>query len=44
VPDGLITRLSPAPYGYRYGVVDGDVVRYDSKTRLVVDAIRALVH
>jgi hypothetical protein len=44
VPDGLVTRLSPAPDGYSYGVVDGDVVRYDTKTRLVVDAIRALVH
>jgi hypothetical protein len=44
VPDGLVQRLSPAPYGYRYGMVDGDVVRYDPTTRLVVDAIRALVH
>jgi hypothetical protein len=44
VPDGLVTRLSPAPYGYSYGIVDGDVVRYDTKTRLIVDAIRALVH
>ena len=44
VPSDLLTRLSPAPYGYSYGVIDGDVVRYDTKTRLIVDAINALMH
>jgi hypothetical protein len=44
VPGDLLPRLSPAPYGYSYGVVDGDVVRYDTKTRLIVDAINALMH
>ena len=44
VPDDLLTRLSPAPYGYNYGVIDGDVVRYDTTTRLIVDAINALIH
>jgi hypothetical protein len=44
VPEPLAVRLGPAPAGYAYGVVDGDVVRYDAKSRLIVDAIRALVH
>jgi hypothetical protein len=43
VPSGLLQLLTPAPTGYRYGLVDGDVVRYDSKTRLIVDAIQALL-
>jgi hypothetical protein len=42
VPDGLAGRLGGAPRGYRYGVVDGDVVKYNAASRLVVDAIRAL--
>jgi hypothetical protein len=42
VPDGLSLRLGRAPRGYRYGVVDGDVLKYDAASRLVVDAIRAL--
>jgi hypothetical protein len=44
VPGDLLPRQSPAPYGYSYGVVDGDVVRYNTKTRLIVDAINALIH
>jgi hypothetical protein len=44
VPDVLVRRLSHPRYGYRYGVVDGDIIQYDPKTRLVYDAIRALVH
>ena len=43
VPAPLFRQLSPVPSGYRYGLVDGDVIRYDSTTRLVVDAIRALL-
>jgi hypothetical protein len=43
VPSGLLQLLTPAPTGYRYGLVDGDVVRYDSKSRLIVDAIQALL-
>jgi hypothetical protein len=43
VPAPLYQRLSPVPAGYQYGLVDGDLVRYDTKTRLVVDAIRALL-
>ena len=44
MPDGLARRLSHSRYGYRYGIVDGDVIQYDPKTRLVYDAIRALTH
>lgn len=44
VPSTLLQLLSPAPTGYGYGLVDGDVVRYDSKTRLIVDAIQALIN
>jgi hypothetical protein len=44
VPEPLAVRLGAAPAGYAYGVVDGDVVRYDAKSRLIVDAIRALTH
>ena len=44
VPAPLYQRLSPAPVGYQYGFVDGDLVRYDTKTRLVVDAVRALLN
>jgi len=44
VPVELEHRLSHPRYGYRYGVVDGDIVTYDPKTRLVYDAIRALTH
>lgn len=44
VPVELSRHLGRSRYGYRYGVVDGDIVQYDPKTRLVYDAIRALVH
>ena len=44
VPFELQRRLSRPRYGYRYGMVDGDIVQYDPKTRLVYDAIRALTH
>jgi hypothetical protein len=43
VPSSLLQLLTPVSTGYRYGLVDGDVVRYDSKTRLIVDAIQALL-
>jgi hypothetical protein len=44
VPVELQRRLSRPRYGYRYGMVDGDIVQYDPKSRLVYDAIRAIVH
>jgi hypothetical protein len=38
-----VTRFGPAPTGYEYGIVDGDVLRLAIGTRLVVDAIQAFV-
>jgi len=43
LPPALVTRLGPAPAGYQYADVDGDVVRLAVGTRLVVDAIRAIL-
>ena len=43
-PTILVQRLTPAPVGYQYAVVDGDVVMLGTATRLVVDAIRHLVN
>lgn len=37
VPSGL--RLSPAPAGYRYAYVDGDILLIDAVSRLVADVI-----
>jgi hypothetical protein len=44
LPPVLVTRLGPAPHGYEYAVVDGDVVKLAVGTRLVVDAITALLN
>jgi hypothetical protein len=44
VPQVLVTRLGPAPAGYEYVVVDGDVLKLAVGTRLVVDAIDAFLH
>jgi len=43
-PHDLLIQLSPAPSGYKYGVVDGDLVKLALGTLLVVDAIDGLVH
>jgi Ni/Co efflux regulator RcnB len=43
-PTILVQRLTPVPVGYRYVVVDGDVLLLNSASRLVVDAIRHLVN
>jgi hypothetical protein len=43
-PRELVVRLSPAPSGYKYVVVDGDLVKLALGTLLVVDAIDGLVH
>lgn len=42
VPVVLLPRLSPCPPGYRYGMVDGDLVKLAVGTLLVVDAIDGL--
>lgn len=44
LPPRLVTRLGPVPAGYQYVVVDGDVVKLAVGTRLVVDAIGALLN
>src|SRR5438876_2622737 len=43
LPPVLVTRLGPPPAGYEYAVVDGDVVKLAVGTRLVVDAINAIL-
>ena len=43
VPAELRVRIGPVPDGYRYGVVDGDLVKLAVGTLLVVDAIQGLV-
>ena len=43
LPPVLVTRLGRAPAGYEYGVVDGDVLRLARGTRLVADAIQAII-
>ena len=44
VPVALLPRLAPCPPGYRYGMVDGDLVKLAVGTMLVVDAINGLTH
>jgi hypothetical protein len=43
LPPVLVTRLGPAPTGYEYVMVDGDVLRLAVGTRLVADAIQAII-
>jgi hypothetical protein len=43
VPQALEMRIGPAPSGYVYGMVDGDVVKLAVGTLLVVDAVNSLV-
>lgn len=43
VPAEITVRIGAAPDGYRYGVVDGDLVKLAVGTLLVVDAIQGLV-
>jgi hypothetical protein len=43
VPVGLSVRIGPAPSGYRYGMLDGDLVKLAVGSLLVVDAIEGLV-
>ena len=42
VPVVLLPRLAPCPPGYRYGMIDGDLVKLAVGTMLVVDAIEGL--
>ena len=43
LPVELPVRIGSAPPGYRYGIVDGDLVKLAGGTMLVVDAIEGLV-
>ncbi len=43
VPKEIEVRLGPPPSGYRYGILDGDLVKLAIGTALVVDAIDGLV-
>ena len=43
VPSGLAAQIGPAPAGYRYGILDGDLVKLALGTMLVVDAIDGFV-
>ena len=43
LPMELSVRIGPAPAGYRYGILDGDLVKLAVGTMLVVDAIQGLV-
>ena len=43
VPPVLLARLDPVPAGYEYAVLDGDLVKLAVGTRLVIDAISAMV-
>jgi len=44
LPRDLDLRLGPPPRGYRYAIVDGDLVKLVVGTLLVVDAIDGLVN
>lgn len=43
LPNDLIVRIGPQPSGYRYGMVDGDVILISLTTRQVVDIIDAFI-
>lgn len=43
LPVELSIRIGTAPAGYRYGILDGDLVKLAVGTLLVVDAIEGLV-
>lgn len=42
-PRDILDRLGPAPRGYQYAMVDGDLLKLAAGTLLVVDAIEALL-
>ena len=43
LPPVLVTRLGPLPVGYEYVEVDGDILKLAVGTRLVADAIEAII-
>ena len=44
IPSALAILLGAPPAGYRYGILDGDVVKLAIGTALVVDAIEGLAN
>ncbi|WP_397410279.1 RcnB family protein [Polaromonas sp.] len=42
VPQTVIAQLPPAPYGYRYTRIDGDIVLVQQQNNLIVDIIQGL--
>ena len=43
VPQPVIVQLPPAPYGYRYARIGGDIVLVQQQNNLVVDIIQGLL-
>jgi len=43
LPRDLATRIGPVPSGYRYGMVDGDMIILAIPTRVVVDFIEGYI-
>ncbi len=44
VPQPVIGYLAPAPYGYRYVRIGGDIVLVQTQNNLIVDVIHALLN
>ena len=43
VPQPIIRQLPPAPYGYRYARIGGDLVLVQQQSNLIVDIIQSLL-
>ena len=43
LPPDVSVRIGAAPAGYRYGLLDGDLIKLAVGTMLVVDAIEGFV-
>ncbi len=43
VPQQVIVQLPPAPYGYRYTRIGGDIVLVQQQNNLIVDIIQGLL-
>lgn len=43
VPQQVIVQLPPAPYGYRYSRIGGDIVLVQQQNNLIVDIIQGLL-
>lgn len=43
VPQPVIMQLQPAPYGYRYARIGGDIVLVQQQNNLIVDIIQGLL-